>query len=545
MVVGNPSNPTMIGQAEYAVEIDRLDFAYPQSLPTDEARMVLNGFSMQLKPGSRCLLLGANGSGKSTLLKLLAGKHLVSGDNVKVMGTDPFRDLKLNLTRAFLDTQWGMRTVAFAGYGCPLQADIRVGGMMRKLQDAHPERRDELVKILGVDPEWRMHRVSDGQRRRVQLLLGLVRPFDILLLDELAEFGPATEGEDGDAANDMKNPNTLHAFIFRFSSRQLKTTMRFCSWAQRLKAARCASHFFVAMALSSLRASYSACLLQAAPLLRSAQGAVLHYESGALLLDARPGAPRTLHRAEAAGVAFQLRHARAVERGHAAAAAAEAPEVDDEAARRRRASRRDRARPAVRAHGPVAHGVGRRAAAGGVAVTARARGAAALRREDGRGAALTRAAAGGPSRSTAWALGVHGASRAGHGLRGLGAADAVAGADRALGPVRERWAVVRGDAAVFLTCRLKRQRRPLLRTRTARFRVAAMDALRFHDVALAKAAATANAAGWALAELRDDPPDDAASHAAARQLADAGGLRRPRGAVRRVFGDDGAPHFVF
>ena len=62
---------------------------------------------------------------------------------------------------------------------------LRRGGMMRKLQDAHPDRRDELVKILGVDPEWRMHRVSDGQRRRVQLLLGLVRPFDILLLDEV------------------------------------------------------------------------------------------------------------------------------------------------------------------------------------------------------------------------------------------------------------------------------------------------------------------------------------------------------------------------
>ncbi len=125
------------------------------------------------------------------------------------------------------------------------------------------------------------------------------------------------------------------------------------------------------------------------------------------------------------------------------------------------------------------------------------------------------------------------------------AADAVAGADRALGPVRERWAVVRGDAAVFLTCRLKRQRRPLLRTRTARFRVAAMDARRFHDVALAKAAATANAAGWALAELRDDPPDDAASHAAFRQLADAAAFGDLEEAVRRVFGDDGAPRFVF
>ena len=131
------------------------------------------------------MLLGANGSGKSTLLKVLAGKHLTKGDRVKVMGTDAFRDLKLNLTRAFLDTQWGMRTVAFAGYGCPLQADIRVGGMMEKLQSQYPERRDELVKLLGVNPEWRMHRVSDGQRRRVQLLLGLVRPFDILLLDEV------------------------------------------------------------------------------------------------------------------------------------------------------------------------------------------------------------------------------------------------------------------------------------------------------------------------------------------------------------------------
>ena len=114
--------------------MDNLDFAYPSSLPGEDEHLVLKNFCMQLKPGSRCLLLGANGSGKSTLLKVLAGKHLTKGDRVKVMGTDAFRDLKLNLTRAFLDTQWGMRTVAFAGYGCPLQADIRVGGMMEKLQ---------------------------------------------------------------------------------------------------------------------------------------------------------------------------------------------------------------------------------------------------------------------------------------------------------------------------------------------------------------------------------------------------------------------------
>jgi CCR4-NOT complex subunit CAF16 len=78
-----------------------------------------------------------------------------------------------------------MRTVAFAGYGCPLQADIPVSGMMQKLQEEFPARRDELLEMLGVDLNWRMHQVSDGQRRRVQIFLGLIRPFKILLLDEV------------------------------------------------------------------------------------------------------------------------------------------------------------------------------------------------------------------------------------------------------------------------------------------------------------------------------------------------------------------------
>ena len=39
--------------------------------------------------------------------------------------------------------------------------------------------------MLGIDLDWRMNELSDGQRRRVQILLGLVRPFQILLLDEI------------------------------------------------------------------------------------------------------------------------------------------------------------------------------------------------------------------------------------------------------------------------------------------------------------------------------------------------------------------------
>lgn len=54
-----------------------------------------------------------------------------------------------------------------------------------RLQNSYPERRDELVRMLGIDLNWHMHQLSDGQRRRVQIMLGLVRPFKILLLDEI------------------------------------------------------------------------------------------------------------------------------------------------------------------------------------------------------------------------------------------------------------------------------------------------------------------------------------------------------------------------
>mmetsp|Transcript_13916 Transcript_13916/g.20832 ORF Transcript_13916/g.20832 Transcript_13916/m.20832 type:complete len:314 (-) Transcript_13916:766-1707(-) len=162
------------------IDVNNLTFGYAGREP------VLRDLNMQLTDGARCLLIGANGAGKSTILRILSGRHLTKPDGaVTVLGRSAFHDTRLNFERSYLDTDWGMRTVAFAGYGCPLQADIPVYGMMEKLQAEYPERRDELLKLLGVDLQWRMHQVSDGQRRRVQIFLGLIRPFKILLLDEV------------------------------------------------------------------------------------------------------------------------------------------------------------------------------------------------------------------------------------------------------------------------------------------------------------------------------------------------------------------------
>ena len=42
-----------------------------------------------------------------------------------------------------------------------------------------------LIDVLDIDPTWRMNLVSDGQRRRVQIAMGLLKPFQVLLLDEI------------------------------------------------------------------------------------------------------------------------------------------------------------------------------------------------------------------------------------------------------------------------------------------------------------------------------------------------------------------------
>jgi len=178
--------PTIKDYGPNSIEVNDLSFGYSNTGALDkfDERNVLKSLNMNLKTGTRCLLIGANGSGKSTLLRILSGRHLCQQE-VKVLGLNSFRATKLNFHRAYLNCDWGMTAVAFVGSSVPLCADIPVHKMMEKLQNSYPERRDELVRMLGIDLNWHMHQLSDGQRRRVQIMLGLVRPFKILLLDEI------------------------------------------------------------------------------------------------------------------------------------------------------------------------------------------------------------------------------------------------------------------------------------------------------------------------------------------------------------------------
>jgi len=153
-----------------AIEVRDLRFRYRKKV--GEGPWVLDGIDLDVPAACRCLVIGANGAGKSTFLRILGGKHMVARETVRVLGASAFHDT------------WLSGDVELLGGNFPFDVDLEVSEMLAHVRCDH-YRRDRLIELLGVDLGWHMHAVSDGQRRRVQLLMGLVHPRKVLLLDEV------------------------------------------------------------------------------------------------------------------------------------------------------------------------------------------------------------------------------------------------------------------------------------------------------------------------------------------------------------------------
>jgi len=166
------------------IVLNSLSFDYQET--SGERIPVLHDVSLSVVSGSAVVIVGANGAGKSTLLRVLAGKHLPNDRaSVSVLGSPPFFQT-LGHGISYLGNSMWTRQVAFVGSAVVYEADIAAGDLLKEQQEVtYRHRRDELVQLLEVDLAWRMHRVSDGQRRRVQLMLGLMAPFKVLLMDEV------------------------------------------------------------------------------------------------------------------------------------------------------------------------------------------------------------------------------------------------------------------------------------------------------------------------------------------------------------------------
>merc|ERR1711966_528610 len=136
-----------------ALPINVRDLSFQYSML--DSAMVIQNLTLQLERGSRCLLVGSNGAGKTTMLNVLGGKHMHSEASVQILGQPAFSNTHPGVT--VLSGQWA-RCLGSTN-------DVSVNEILAArtdLDDLARTRVDELVTILDINLNWRLHMVSDG-----------------------------------------------------------------------------------------------------------------------------------------------------------------------------------------------------------------------------------------------------------------------------------------------------------------------------------------------------------------------------------------------
>nr|WP_221383083.1 ABC transporter ATP-binding protein [Actinoplanes polyasparticus] len=153
-----------------AIEVRGLRKAY-------RGHEVVRGIDLEVARGEVFALLGPNGAGKTTTTEILEGHRRRDGGEVRVLGADP----------GTAGSEWRARI------GIVLQdtddaADLTVSEMVKHLAGFYPDPRPpaEVIDLVGLTPKGgsRIRTLSGGQRRRLDVALGIVGRPELLFLDE-------------------------------------------------------------------------------------------------------------------------------------------------------------------------------------------------------------------------------------------------------------------------------------------------------------------------------------------------------------------------
>jgi ABC-2 type transport system ATP-binding protein len=157
-------------ESDATVRVRDLRKSYPGVTAVD-------GVDLDIRHGEIFALLGPNGAGKTTTVEILEGYRRRSSGELSVLGTDPERG----------DRHWRSRI------GIVLQSnadasELSVRELVRHFAGYYPNPADpdQVIDSVGLTEKAgaKLRQLSGGQRRRVDVALGIIGNPELIFLDE-------------------------------------------------------------------------------------------------------------------------------------------------------------------------------------------------------------------------------------------------------------------------------------------------------------------------------------------------------------------------
>ena len=152
-------------------EFDKVTKSFASPEAGGEQRLILDGFSASIPPGSIVGIVGPNGAGKTTLLKMITGREKPDSGSIKIGETvkmayadqtrtlDPEKTVYEEISQGADFLELGKRKINARGY-C------------------------SSFNFAGADQQKKVGVLSGGERNRVHLAKTLTEGANVLLLDE-------------------------------------------------------------------------------------------------------------------------------------------------------------------------------------------------------------------------------------------------------------------------------------------------------------------------------------------------------------------------
>jgi branched-chain amino acid transport system ATP-binding protein len=180
----------------------------------------VRGVSLTIMPGDRKAIIGPNGAGKTTLFNLISGILPASSGQVLMFGQDvtswpSHRRTAFGMARTFQVTSLFPKLSVLDNVLLAIEGRLASKFVMWRFLSSYSDVYNKACALLGAmfldRKDTEVRRLSHGEQRQLEIVLGIASDPDILLLDEPA--AGLSSGESAEMARFLQRLDAKMAIL--------------------------------------------------------------------------------------------------------------------------------------------------------------------------------------------------------------------------------------------------------------------------------------------------------------------------------------------